>query len=388
MTRQRTKWRGHNVEVDQNGRIFKLDGIEVPAYVRLSIYSSNVEHCAGGMTRESRRRENARYNGRKGGKASGRKRRQLAKGKRRTRDGRLGVPYAYKPVPRLSRERFDQKFRGTAELAGRRFNQAGCDTTWAMYGVLRRWYDVHGNAYEITTGNLQAALQKLGRPRSRRTVEYVKCRLVEMGLIRRAHVRRSGPRRVPGRMDTCRIWLRRGCLRRAPINCTPPLRGRGKRSFVAQLPSAAQAESGFREPKRPDPPPQPPAAAVPRSEERQAAPPPGTEGGQRPSQQVTAVPRQLTADERYEQSLAFDELKRQAGWTVPRRYRRPDWGEHAAATPELTEPNHGARLDIPRRASDDEEFQRQLEFDELKRRMGWSVPLRVRRPDWGERASP
>ena len=331
MTTRRMKYRGHDVEVNQSGRIVKFDGKDV-SRLNVSIYSTGQGYCPGGATTRSRRREAARYNGRRGGKALGRKRRQLAQQRRRTRDGGLRIPFAYKPVPRISHEKFEQKFRNAAELAGRRFNQAGCDTTWAMYVVLRRWYDVHGNGFEITTGNLEAALQASGRPRSRRTVEYVKVRLVELGLIRRAHVKRSGPRRVPGQMDTCRIWLRRGCLK----NCTPPLRGRGKRSFVAQLPSAAQAESVFREPK----PPKPPSPQVePLPTERQAATPPGTEG-------------------------------------------------EAAATPELTEPNHGARLDIPRRASDDEDFQRQLEFDELKRRMGWSVPLRVRRPEWGERASP
>jgi len=145
------------------------------------------------------------------------------------------------------------------------------------------------------------ALERLGRPRSRRTVEYVKRRLIEMGLIRCAHVKRSGPRRVPGQLDTCRIWLRRGWRKRLRINCTPPLWGTGKRSFVAELPCAAPAESESRRPDRPHPPPQQPADPPPREE--------------------AATP--LSAEEDMQRQLDFDALKREMGWNVPKRWRAP-----------------------------------------------------------------
>lgn len=215
------------------------------------------DYHPAGSTAAHKRRQVAKRNGRAGGLASGVKRRQLAAGARRTRDGRLGVPKAYPPVPWLSRVKTEALFRADCERDGRRFHRGGYETVDAVYRVLKRWECVKGQGFEITNANVTAALEELGRGRCRRTVQYVRRRLAAMGVCRCDVVSRSGPRRTPGRLDTIRVHLLRKRLHPAP---TGQEQARRSTSGLLLVP---HPETSTRGPEPPDAkdctPPDPPA---------------------------------------------------------------------------------------------------------------------------------
>ena len=197
------------------------------------------------------KRERARVNGRKGGFAAGVTRRQLARGRRDTHDGGLGVPKAYAPVPWLSRAHTEQVFRSLCAEDGRRFHRGGYESFDAVYRILKRWSIAKGQDFEITNENVSAALLALERPHSRRTVQYVRARLVRAEVLTCAHVKRSGARRTPGAMDTIRVRIRRVALSK---HCTPPLRGTPQRSSVASWGVCAPEEKEDGASKASDPP--------------------------------------------------------------------------------------------------------------------------------------
>jgi hypothetical protein len=242
-------------------------------------------YSPGGMTPKQRRHWTAVYNGRKGGRKSGIKRRQLAQEKRRTRDGGLGVPKAYPRVPRLSGERLEGRYRALCALEGRRSHEQGCATFVAVYLLVRRWYDAKGQGFECTNKNLSEALERRGLPHSRRTIQYTRRRLERAGLIKCAHVRRSGSLCIPGQMDTVRVHLlRRGFSK----DCTPPLRGTTKEGLRPSLLRGGAPEGKKTNGETNMIPP-----ATPAETETAAATPPATEEQRQLEAQIAFIEAQI-----------------------------------------------------------------------------------------------
>ena len=230
------------------------------------------DYAPGGLTTRGKRRALARRNGRQGGLVSGVKRRQLARGRRLSRDGGLGVPKVYPPVPWLSREETERRFRALGVREGRRFHRGGYETVDAVYRVLKRWHCAKGQGFEITNEDISRALAKVGRRRERRMVQYVRARLVGMGIVRCDPVRRSGALKIAGQMDTVRIHLLRG-RRGVSKDCTPLLRSTGNPPEGREVPSGTSTSPTLI----------PPASrAVPPDggDQRQAPSAPATEEGE------------------------------------------------------------------------------------------------------------
>lgn len=173
-------------------------------------------YAPGGLTEHGRRRRAAR----RAGLASGRARRARSpKGPRVTRQAALALKY---PVRRVSRQRFEERYRECCEKVWKiRFHQAGFLTAWELYQADRRLFDACGQDCLTTNAQRGAALANRGRARCRRSVQLTRRRLADMGLEAWHHVRRSGPRRIPGQLDCLRLrMVYRGIFRSK--DCTPP----------------------------------------------------------------------------------------------------------------------------------------------------------------------
>lgn len=178
--------------------------------------------CRAPRARAAKQRrltERKRRQCRKAGRASGRVRRQLARG-RRTIDGvELELKW---DVRQVTRDEFTRLYEAMCAREGVPCDPRGENTAYTLYAVEMAAYRAQGQDFETTNGQRSAALSSRGRPRARRTVQRTRARLAAMGLVRYHHLRRSGPARVPGQLDTLRVHLlprRRGwCV----ANDTPP----------------------------------------------------------------------------------------------------------------------------------------------------------------------
>lgn len=277
---------------------------------------------------------------RRAGKASAAARaaRRPSRARKRGNCPRPGFsPYHVRDV---SRAEFEIGYRDMCGRQGLVFSARGMNTCWALYEVERRSWHAQGQDFETTNGQRQVALEARGRGRCRRTVQYTRKRLGWMGLVAYFHVRRGGA--TPGEKDTLRVrMLRTRSIRRA--NCTPPFGEAGNRLVPRRgspasndlIPPTSSADE--------DPAP-PGGPASPAGTERETAgvvqPAPATPGELiapplEAAGELIALPG-LEEDDRMRQRR-FDEMKRRAGWIVPRRSSPPprfrrrstDGGGHA-----------------------------------------------------------
>ena len=179
----------------------------------------------GGLTTASK----FRAAGRRGGIASGIRRRQLAQGRRtphaRSRAQALGLLH---PVRQIGAEQFERLYRAMCEREGLTFDRRGLNTVYALYRTEMAAYRAQGQCFETTNGQRQDALRNRGRERCRRTVQRNRKRLEAMGLVSYEHIKRGyvkdGAWRAGARKDTLRVELLpapcEGRVRRA--NVTPP----------------------------------------------------------------------------------------------------------------------------------------------------------------------
>lgn len=150
------------------------------------------------------KREIYRRRARAAGLASGAARRARATGRRqphqRSRQQALALAY---PVRQVSRARFDEIDARWRAENGLQPSARGLETEWLQY--LSHWRATRAKGHEYTTTNSRRArsLEKLGRPRCRRTVQRVDRRLEAKGLIARVHVKRQRDR--SGECDYLRI---------------------------------------------------------------------------------------------------------------------------------------------------------------------------------------
>lgn len=193
------------------------------------------DYAPGGLTTRGK----WRAAGRRGGLASGIKRRQLAKGRRvpHARDRQAALALAY-TVRQVSRREFERLYAAMCASQGLPNDRRGLNTAYELYSVEIRAYRAQGQDFETTNRQRELALSSRGRPRCRRTVQLTRKRLEAMGLIRYHHIRRGGWR--AGQKDTLRVQLLVLERSRRGANCTPPsgaptpLRG-----VVGALPSKA-----------------------------------------------------------------------------------------------------------------------------------------------------
>jgi hypothetical protein len=169
------------------------------------------DYSPGGLTPRAQRRARAR----KAGLASGRKRRQLARGRRhphrRTRQDALRLHY---PHRQIRRERFEELYWQVRPNG----NTRGLETAHRHYVGLFRRYRVSGQHYATTNRERMRALAHAGRPRCRRQVQYLNRLMGQMGL---AHVGwKHNQRDTPGHRDHLVVEINSPL--RAHKNCTPP----------------------------------------------------------------------------------------------------------------------------------------------------------------------
>lgn len=249
------------------------------------------DYAPAGLTTRSKRRAT----GRRGGLASGRKRRQLARGRRvphaRSREQALALSYRHRQLTETQFRTLYFRVRPTGYEAGYR-------TALEHYRSLFRCYRHAGQHYKTTNQQRGAALSSCGRPRCRRQIQRLNRLMEQMGLAHVIHFKDQ--RATPGHKDCLVVEIRSGSLK----NVTPPTgAGTGTESLVPAVPENLKSEPGD-EPTSSIPP------AAPADEE--PAPPESTERAE------------------FERQLEFDELKRRLGWTIPPRRRKPDWGDHAS----------------------------------------------------------
>lgn len=149
-------------------------------------------------------------------------------------------PKTYVAAPGLSDEQLEQRYRRMLTLSGqysrpgatRYAFERGRDTVLAIHRVhRRRLLAAGGERYRTTNNEIAAALERDGRPRSRRTIQRhhgsskrgTKTLAVEW-------IRKSGAARRPGELDCLEIRFTRGCV-------TPPLRGATRAGFKAGRPA-------------------------------------------------------------------------------------------------------------------------------------------------------
>lgn len=217
---------------------------------------------------------------------------------------------------------------------GLAFDRRGLNTAYELYRADVAAYRAQGQDHETTNAQRGVALASRGRPRCRRTIQLTRKRIEAMGLVAYHHVRRSGARAIPGQLDSLRVQLKPLPRLRGYANCTPPT---GTTNPPAGELVVVPPEKPIA-PAEPENCPFPPAAPADREG---AAPPPATESEQR-AEDRPATPYHgeitdeagfrapLTLEEDYRRSRELDELKRRMGWSVPARWQKPDWGECAS----------------------------------------------------------
>lgn len=222
---------------------------------------------------------------RAGGKASGRKRRQLAKGKRppRTRDREQALNLAYRRR-QFARWQFNILYRRTYPTG----YTNGCETLWQHYEGNFKLYRVLGQHFRTTNAQRAAYLANKHRPRCRRTVQRLNRRLGEMGLAKVSWYKDQ--RATPGHKDCLVVEI---CSPRIK-NVTPPS-GAGADAHTSLRSCSPHDETSARDGGNGTNDLSPPAAPA----ETEAATPPVTERDQ------------------VEQQLRFLQLKLDAGFGDP-----------------------------------------------------------------------
>lgn len=253
------------------------------------------DYSPGGLTATAKRKRWARINGRKGGIASGRRRRQLAPGCRaprhRTRDAALALVFPHRqPTRREFAAAYETAFprpeRPSAALQWAR----GRETCWVELVCLWRLYRAAGQSARTTNGQRGLALASQGRPRCRRAIQYTHRRLEALGYVK-VHWYRN-QRDKPGHKDHLVVEIRT----RTISLCTPPLRGSRNPPFRREVPTACPKES------------QEISLCTPQRRNCDLSP---------PATPADDDQLQCTEREKLEAQLSFLELKQQMGWTSP-----------------------------------------------------------------------
>lgn len=258
------------------------------------------DYGPGGLATKCKWRAAAR----RGGRASGVKRRQLARGRQtphaRTRAQALSLLH---PIRQVTFADFERRYAAFCAQSGIPFDRRGLNTTYELYRVEMAAYRAQGQLFETTNGQRQGALSSRGRPRCRRTVQYTRKRLVAMGLVSYEHMRRgsvTAGRWVPGpRKDTLRVELLAPGRSRREANCTPPT-GAGSRASSV-LP------------------------AVPANDRNDLLPPPI---GGRDDQPASPA---ATERERLEEAIRFQQLKLSIWGSAPQLHRLKTELRHLAS---------------------------------------------------------
>jgi len=120
------------------------------------------------------------------------------------RDQHLGLSLAYR-IQQINRVEFDKRFEQLRARQERRVSERGRQTVWVEYLSCMAVYRTKGQDFKTTNSQRAAALAARNRPRCSRTIQRVHKDLAEMGLLRRAHVRRGGSR--AGRRDCLRVFM-------------------------------------------------------------------------------------------------------------------------------------------------------------------------------------
>lgn len=216
----------------EDGFLFHVDelGRETasPCPCRPARIAAATEGARRSLTK--RKREQCR----RAGRASGRRRRQLARGKRVLQGHELPLVWS---VRQVSRSEFDSLYGRMCEREGLKDDARGRNTVYALYRVEMAAYYAQGQDFETTNGQRETALSSQGRPRCRRTVQRQRKRLELMELVAYRHIRRSGPACIAGQMDTLRVHL------------LPRARARGDRTLANVIPPSG-AERGPSGPTR------------------------------------------------------------------------------------------------------------------------------------------
>lgn len=156
----------------------------------------------GFQSPRARRRERAR----RGGLESGRRRRELARGRatphRRDRGEALALAYR---VQQINREAFAKRFAQLREREGVLVSERGLETLWLEYCSCMKAYRAQGQDFKSTNAQRARALDLRGRARCTRTIQRAHKQLAQMGLLRRYHVKRGGSR--AGQRDCLRICV-------------------------------------------------------------------------------------------------------------------------------------------------------------------------------------
>lgn len=185
------------------------------------------DYAPGGLTTKGK----WRAAGRRGGLASGKKRRQLARGRRspnaRRRPQALSLG---KRIKQLSAEQFERLYADMCSREALPFDRRGLNTAYELYRVEMAAYRGQGQLFETTNAQRSRALETRGRRRERRSVQYTRKRLELMGLVSYEHLRRGfvcegrwrpGPRRDSLRVELIAPRFGANCTPRTRANCTP-----------------------------------------------------------------------------------------------------------------------------------------------------------------------
>lgn len=197
------------------------------------------DYSPGGKNQRAARRSIARRNGRRGGLASGVKRRQLAKGKRipRSREQAQALALRY-PHRQLSRSRFYATYKHAFPCttdwgAGVSSWERGRETCWLLYSQVFTRYRVQGQHFRTSKPQRALALKNAGRARADKTVQRHFRRLEAMGLLKALHYKRGGAR--AGMRDHLVVEIRT-----APkIGCPTAPSGQSEPSPVREVLTAA-----------------------------------------------------------------------------------------------------------------------------------------------------
>ena len=230
------------------------------------------DYAPGGLTTQAKQRALARRNGRKGGLASGVKRRQLARGRRlprrRTRHEALSLAYRHRQLTQAELYRryeleWPRPERPTAAVAW----EKGRETLWEHYRSVFTGFRAQGQHYRTTNGQRGAALALRGRPRSRRTVQRLNRKLDLLGVAHVGHYKDQGAR--PGHKDCLVVEIRTP----SKLHVTPLLRSSGNPPEGREVPTATATSTTSVPPT---------SSAMPPDggDQRQAPPAPGTEKGE------------------------------------------------------------------------------------------------------------
>lgn len=210
---------------------------------------------AAGQALTNRKREQCR----RAGRASGRRRRQLARTRRgNARPGQLTASLSYEPR-QPTRQEFDRRYealwpapespQGLAQwLRGR-------DTAWVHLVGLYRLVLARGQHADTTKPRRAVALASRGRSRSLRTVRRLNLKLEELGYVALLHVRTP-----QGQRDYLRVeWRLHRRIRPLDVTHPPGTRNYGASPHVVPrrtpgIAPAARAGADLRRRKRQAPP--------------------------------------------------------------------------------------------------------------------------------------